>query len=133
MTTRHFGRVLLVAAAAMMAAVPALAASMEPRFGNTMLGTRPDGTVLKLYYNKDHSFSGEITPAGSPTSFEAKGTWRLDGNKLCVKSEVAGGGETHESCAVLKGDKVGDKWQVEVQGADGKPVMQSVEIVKGRQ
>ncbi|HMM13754.1 MAG TPA: hypothetical protein PKA57_03940 [Parvibaculum sp.] len=122
--------VLTVAAAAL--AMPAFAASMEPRFDNTMVGTRPDGTVLKLYYNRDHTFSGEITPAGSPTSFEAKGTWRLDGDKLCVTPETPGGEPGPEACAVLKGDKVGDKWKTTVQGTDGKPVVQTVEIVKGR-
>lgn len=114
-------------------ALPALAASMEPRFGNTMLGTRPDGTVMKLYYNKDHSFSGEITPAGSPVAFEAKGTWRLDGDKLCVLSDTGPGqAKAPESCATLKGDHVGDKWETTVQGVDGKPVVQKVEIIKGR-
>lgn len=123
----------LLALAAAGVALPALAANMEARFGNTMLGIRPDGTILKLYYNKDHSFSGLITPAGSPTSFEAKGTWKLKGDKLCVTPEGGpGGAKGKESCALLKGDKVGDKWQTTVQGTDGKPVVQSVEIVKGR-
>jgi hypothetical protein len=124
---RAVSAAVLVATAAAVA-LPAFAASMEPRFGNTMLGIRPDGTILKLYYNKDHTFSGVITPAGSPTSFEAKGTWALKGEKLCVTPEGAG----KESCALLKGDKVGDKWETTVQGTDGKPVVQSVEIVKGR-
>lgn len=114
------------------AATPVLAASMEPRFGNTMQATRPDGTVLKLYYNRDHTFSGEIVQPGAPAPFEAKGTWRLDGDRLCVMAEGPAGKPGRESCAVLKGDKVGDKWQSTVQGTDGKPVTQSVEIVKGR-
>ena len=129
----RIGRLGFMAAAACMAALPAFAASMEPRFGNTMLGTRPDGTVMKLYYNPDHTFSGEITPGGSPVSFEAKGTWKLDGDKLCVLSDLGpGGGKAPESCAMLKGDHVGDKWETTVQGVDGKPVVQKVEIVKGR-
>jgi hypothetical protein len=123
----------VLVAAAVGGALPAFAANMEARFGNTMLGMRPDGTILKLYYNADHSFSGEITPAGSPTSFEAKGTWKLKGDKLCVTPEGGpGGAKGKESCALLKGDKVGDKWETTVQGTDGKPVVQSVEIVKGR-
>ncbi|HEY4343078.1 MAG TPA: hypothetical protein VGN05_01920 [Parvibaculum sp.] len=137
MTKTTFARAVSAAvlgAGLTMAALPAFAAHIEARFGNTMLGIRPDGTILKLYYNKDHTFSGLITPAGSPTSFEAKGTWKLKGEKLCVTPEGAGadGKPAKESCAVLKGDKVGDKWQTTVQGTDGKPVVQSVEIVKGR-
>ena len=108
-------------------ALPALAASMEARFGNTMLGIRPDGTVLKLYYNADHTFSGEIIPAGSAVTYEAKGTWSLKGEQLCVVPENG-----PESCAVLKGDHAGDKWETTVQGADGKPVVQKIEIVQGR-
>tara|TARA_R110000868_G_scaffold150564_1_gene373885 strand:- start:2188 stop:2553 length:366 start_codon:yes stop_codon:yes gene_type:complete len=120
-------RSVLVAALSLGTALPALAASMEPRFGNTMLGIRPDGTVLKLYYNADHTFSGEIIPGGSPVTYEAKGTWTLKGEELCVVPENG-----PESCAVLKGDHVGDKWETTVQGADGKPVVQKIEIVEGR-
>lgn len=122
-----------VAALAAAFAAPAFAASMEARFGNTMLGTRPDGTTIKMYYNKDHSFTGELHPGGSQTVYEAKGTWKLVGGKLCVTP--AGGTAEHpapESCAALKGSKVGDTWQTEVPGTDGKPVVQTVEIVKGR-
>lgn len=129
----RFWRLSFIVAAASMVALPAFAASMEPRFGNTMLGTRPDGTVMKLYYNRDHTFSGEITPPHSTAVFEAKGKWWLDGKNLCVQQELPEGqGEAPKSCAELKGDKVGDKWQTTVHGADGKPEVQSVEIVKGR-
>lgn len=121
-----------VVAMALAVAAPASAASMAARFGNTMLGKRPDGTVLKLYYNKDHTFSGEITPGGSPQTFEAKGTWRLKGKDLCVTSTGPDGKPGKEVCTPLKGDKVGDKWQTTVQGLDGQPVVQDVEIVKGR-
>ena len=123
----------LIALTAITMALPALAASMEPRFGNTMVGTRPDGTVMKLYYNQDHTFSGEITPPGSPVALQAKGTWQLEGDQLCVFSDAGPGDSAPvKSCAQLKGDHVGDKWQTSVRGPDGQPVMQSVEIVKGR-
>jgi hypothetical protein len=109
------------------AASPALAASMEPRFGNTMIGTRPDGMVMKMYYNEDHTFTGEITPMGAPMAIRVSGTWKLDGDKLCVLPQ---GGS--ESCAELKGDHVGDKWETTVRDVNGEPVVQQVEIVKGR-
>lgn len=128
-----FLRLGFVAAAACVVALPAFAASMEPRFGNTMLGTRSDGTVMKLFYNADHTFSGEITPAGSSTSFEAKGTWKLEGDQLCVMSDLGpGGGTPPQSCATLRGDHVGDKWETTIKGAGGKSEVQKVEIVKGR-
>ncbi|HEX7776800.1 MAG TPA: hypothetical protein VF449_09760 [Parvibaculum sp.] len=122
-----------VSLGAVFAAAPAFAASMEARFGNTMLATRPDGTTIKMYYNKDHSFTGEMAPGGSQAVYEAKGTWRLSGDKLCVTP--AGGTAEHkapEVCAPLKGSRVGDKWQSEVPTPDGKTVVQTVEIVKGR-
>jgi hypothetical protein len=121
-----------VAALAALAS-PAFAADMSARFGNTKLATRPAGTVIKMYYNADHSFTGEMKPGGSQTIYEAKGTWRLDGGKLCVTP--AGGTAEHkapEVCAPLKGSSVGDKWQSEVPGTGGKTVVQTVEIVKGR-
>lgn len=122
-----------VAALAVAFAAPAFAASMEARFGNTMLGTRPDGTTIKMYYNKDHTFTGELKPGGSQAVYEAKGTWELKGKDLCLTPE--GGTADNpapESCAALKGSKVGDTWQSEVKDMDGKTVVQTVEIVKGR-
>lgn len=107
--------------------MPALAASMEPRFGNTMVGTRPDGLLLKMYYNADKTFTGEITPPGAPMAIRINGTWWLKGDQLCILPD---GGK--ESCAELKGDHVGDKWETTVTGIDGEPVVQTVEITKGR-
>lgn len=132
MAMKTIGRGVAVAALACAVALPAAAANMKARFGNTMLGTRPNGTVLKLYYNKDHSFSGEITVPGHEGVFVTKGTWRLNGKNLCVTPEGPQGQKGAESCTLLKGDKVGDTWKTTVQGTDGKPVEQTVTIVKGR-
>mgnify|MGYP003651402197 FL=1 len=122
-----------VFAAAMLASLPSLAGSMEPRFGNTMIASRPDGTVMKLYYNADKSFTGNIQPAGAPMTISINGTWRQDGDKLCVQPAAGpGGAMPPESCAELKGDHVGDTWETTVKGLDGEPVVQTVTIVKGR-
>ena len=64
MAMKTIGRGVAVVALACAVALPAVAANMKARFGNTMLGTRPNGTVLKLYYNKDHSFFGRDHRAG---------------------------------------------------------------------
>lgn len=117
----------------MLASLPVLAGSMEPRFGNTMVATRPDGTVMKLYYDADKRFSGAIQPAGAPMAISINGTWRQDGDRLCVQPAAGPDGALPpESCAELKGDHVGDTWETTVKGMDGEPVVQTVKIVKGR-
>lgn len=117
-------------------ALPALAGNVEARFGNTMLATRPSGTTMKLWYNKDHSFTGELQPAGAPMAFQMSGQWRVNGDKICVLPDNPPGTTSDkkpaESCAPLKGDKAGDKWETTVKDIDGKSVVQTVEIVKGR-
>ncbi|MES1991380.1 MAG: hypothetical protein V4441_10575 [Pseudomonadota bacterium] len=129
-------RMIVTAALLTGMSLPAFAANIEVRFGNTMLATRPSGTTMKLWYNKDHTFTGELQAAGAPMAMQTSGTWRVDGNKVCVTPDNPPGSESApkrpESCAPLKGDKVGDKWQTTVKDIDGKPVMQTVEIVKGR-
>jgi hypothetical protein len=114
-------------------ALPALAATMDARYGNTVVGTRDDGTKIKLYFNADKTFTGEASPGSMPFSFDIAGTWRMDGQKLCVlQTEGRGPNKGIEKCEALEGDKVGDAWQVEVTDKDNKPVAQSMTIVEGR-
>lgn len=91
---------------------------------------------MKLWYNEDHTFTGELQAAGAPMTMQTSGTWRVDGDKICVVPDSPPGSDTakpnKESCAPLKGDKVGDTWQTNVKDIDGKQVVQTVKIVKGR-
>lgn len=113
-------------------ASPALAASMDIRFANTVHGTRPDGTELDLFFNKDNTFKGKVSPAGMPFSFKIAGSWKLDGDKLCIlQTEGKGPNKGIEKCEPLKGDKVGDTWTVDAMSKDG-PVVQTMTIVAGR-
>lgn len=122
-----------LAALAMGLALPAYAASMEARFGNTVLATRPDGTKIKLFFEPGMTFTGKASPAGMPFSFSIAGTWRLDGNKLCIlQTEGRGRNKGIEKCEPLEGDKIGDTWTVEVTDKDDKPVVQTMEITEGR-
>jgi len=126
----------LVALLATGVSFPALAGNIEARFGNTMLATRPSGTTMKLWYNADHTFTGELQAAGAPMALQTSGTWRVEGGKICVTPDNPPGSEgapkPRESCAALKGDKVGDEWETMVKDIDGKSVTQTVKIVKGR-
>ncbi|MDO8288961.1 MAG: hypothetical protein Q7T44_07060 [Parvibaculum sp.] len=136
MRIHKYVQVAAIIAAGAAVALPAFAGNIEARFGNTMLATRPSGTVMKLWYNKDHTFTGEFQPAGAPMTFQTSGTWRVDGDNICVQPDNPPGttNETKapESCALLKGDKVGDKWETTIKDIDGTSVVQTVEIIKGR-
>ena len=129
-------RMIVIAALATGIALPAFAGNIKARFGNTMLATRPSGTTMKLWYNKDHTFTGELLAAGAPMTMQTSGKWRVDGDKICVTPDNPPGSESApkrpETCAPLKGDKVGDTWKTTVKDIDGKSVTQTVKIVKGR-
>jgi hypothetical protein len=123
----------LLAGLGTMVTLPAVAATMEARYGNTVLATRPDGTKIKLYFNADKTFTGEASPGSMPFSFDIAGTWRLDGDKLCVlQTEGRGRNKGIEKCEPLAGDKIGDSWTVDVTDRDGKTIVQSMSITQGR-
>jgi hypothetical protein len=114
-------------------ASPALAANMEVRFDNTVKGTRPDGTVINMFFEADNTFTGKASPGSMPFSFKFSGTWRMDGDKLCIlQTEGRGKNKGIEKCETLEGDKVGDTWTVDTTDQDDKPVVQTMTIVEGR-
>ena len=111
----------------------ALAGSMEARIGNTVVASAPDGSTTKLYYNADNTFTVKAE-AGGKVVLESKGTWRQDGDNLCVTSEAAFGPfeADKERCIPLAGDKVGDSWQTPAKDAQGNDITITVTIVAGR-
>lgn len=122
-----------LAALAMGLALPAFAANMNARYGNTVLATRADGTKIKLYFEPDMTFTGKASPASMPFSFSIAGTWRVDGDKLCIlQTEGRGPNKGVEKCEPLEGDKIGDTWTVNVTDKDDKPVVQTMTITQGR-
>ena len=110
----------------------ALAGNMEARYGNTVVSTYPDGTVVKFFYNKDGTLSVKGTMGGKTT--EATGKWRPDGANICITLSANMGifEANKERCVPLNGDKVGDKWQVPTKDASGKDIKVDVTIVAGR-
>lgn len=111
----------------------AWAGSMEARFGNTVVAKAPDGTTTKVHYDKPDTFTATIEQPGKPAA-NAKGKWRVDGDKLCLTSDTAFGpfAANKEGCVLLRGDKVGDKWQTPAKDSAGKDIVLDVSIVAGR-
>ena len=97
---------IIFAAAALLissAALAALPGSLQYKWKIT----RPDGTSFVVTYHDDGTYT---------TTNEIKGTWKLDGNKVCVTRST---GESN--CIDAKLDaKPGDTWQS--QDATGKSV-----------
>ena len=125
----------LAAAVAILAALldgPALAGSMEGRFGNTVVSTYPDGSTMKVFYNKDGTLSAKLTQGAKVT--DTTGKWRVDGANVCLtmQATVAIFEAAKERCVVLNGDKVGDKWQITAKDASGKDITVNATIVAGR-
>lgn len=82
---------------------------MAGRYGNTVVTTSADGKEAgRSYYNADGTFSRK-TAAG-----EIKGTWKLDGDKLCLtQTEPAPPAGAPATCIPANGGKkVGDSWDV---------------------
>lgn len=109
-----------VAAAVLAFASPALADPMAAAYGNTVVITYGDGTVVKLYIDEGGSYSGE-SPAG-----QTSGTWEISGGQTCFTQTAPEAGPP--SCSATVEKNVGDSWQGTGQG--GAPV--TVTIQAGR-
>ena len=113
--------------------VPAWAGNMDARFANTVMSKAPDGTVVKVFYDKPDTFIATIDEPGKAAA-RANGKWRVNGDKVCLISDTAFGPfeANKEGCVALMGDKVGDKWQIPGKDAAGKDIKLDVTILAGR-
>lgn|SRR5690349_19320775 len=110
-----------LALGAAMLAGPALAAdAMASAYGNTVLITYGDGTVVKLFIDEGGSYTGE-SPMG-----QSAGTWEISGGQTCFTQTSPQAGEP--SCSKTVNKNVGDTWSATGQG--GAPV--TVTITAGR-
>jgi hypothetical protein len=119
--------ILMGTAAAMMLAGAAMAddSVLASRIGNTTISTGADGTVVKIYYNADHTFGGKL---GAQT---AGGTWVLNGNTVCLtytSPTPLPMGLTNPVCVPVTAHAVGDTWSVGT--GDQK---RTISLVKGIQ
>jgi hypothetical protein len=108
------------------------AGNIEARFGNTIVAKSSDGTVTKVWYNKDKTLTAKVEAPGKP-AVNSKGIWRVDADKVCITAETAFGPfeANKERCVPLNGDKVGDSWKLKSKDAAGKDIDMEVTIVSG--
>lgn len=95
---------------------------MASRYGNTTVVTTANGTVMKIWYNTDHTWTGEM--AGAPTG----GTWKVDGSTLCVTYNNPPPGAANPTCSAAMERKIGDHWMV----GEGAGQL-SITLVAGKQ
>jgi hypothetical protein len=99
----------LVAAAFSVSMAMAADDPMASRYGNTVVAKGADGKEIgRTYYNADGTYE-RSTPAG-----KSKGTWKMDGGKLCLtQTEPAPPAAQGTVCLPFPGPKkVGDSWEV---------------------
>lgn len=131
---KFFTRLIAAAFAGLVLFGAAFAGNMDARYGNTVVATNPDGSTTKFYYNADKTFTVKAEKDGKVLG-ESKGTWRQDGDKLCLTAETTFGPfeAGKERCVPLMGDKVGDSWTTPGgKDANGNDIVITVKIVAGR-
>jgi len=77
---------------------------MTPYIGNTFTVTAPDG-VTKIWYAADHTWTGQ-GPQGA-----MNGTWKTDGDQLCVTQLAPPpAANMGNGCVKLDPHTVGETW-----------------------
>jgi hypothetical protein len=122
-------RKLLLAAAVVLVAAPALAGTMDSTYGNTVLVTNAKGEVTTLLLEADGTYvaKGKDEKGADVT---VKGKWEIRDGKYCATPDaVEGQPAPKESCTeYVDGKNVGDKW--DQKGIEGEAI--TVEITQGR-
>jgi opacity protein-like surface antigen len=95
---------------------------MASRYGNTTVITMANGSVVKIWYNADHTWTGEAGGAA------IGGTWKVDGNQLCVSWNNPPPNMANPTCSMASERKIGDHWTV----GEGDAKM-SVTLAAGKQ
>jgi opacity protein-like surface antigen len=99
---------LIAASLAVLSATAAFAAddsTIATRFGNTVVAKGTFGEV-HLYFNADHSFTGKVVSM----NYGLKGSWKIDGDNLCLTYDPVPPGMINPSCAPIAAHKVGESW-----------------------
>ena len=77
---------------------------LEPAFSNTIVSTYPDGRQARLWLDPDGGYRA-LGRRGEPT----RGTWRIKGEKLCLKQSRPFA-VPFSYCTPVMGGEVGDVW-----------------------
>jgi hypothetical protein len=117
-------RILASVAFAVLSTSLAFAADdpMASRYGNTVVVTYADGSVVKLHYRQDGSLE-VINPDGS----KGTGKWAMKDGKLCITADAGPTAGKEQCSAFTAGKKVGDSWDQAM--ADGSKI--KISIVAG--
>ena len=84
--------------------VAAVERVLEPAFSNTIVSTYPDGRQARLWLDPDGGYHA-LGRRGEPT----QGTWRIKGEKLCLKQSQPFS-VPFSYCTPVMGGEVGDVW-----------------------
>lgn len=79
--------------------------TIASRFGNTVIAKGGFGEV-HLYFNADHSFTGKVMAM----NYALKGSWKIDGDNLCLTYDPPPPGITNPACAPVAAHAVGETW-----------------------
>ncbi len=82
----------------------AVAQILQPAFSNTIVSTYPDGRQARLWLDPDGRYQA-IGRHGEPN----RGTWRIKGEKLCLKQSRPFP-TPFSYCTPVMGGEVGDIW-----------------------
>lgn len=119
---RTFIIAIMSAIALTTAAIAGEAEVMASRYGNTTKVTMADGTVVKIWYNADHTWTGDNN--GNAIN----GTWKVADGKLCVTFANPPPNVTNPTCSEAKARTVGETWTA----GEGDQKM-TVTLVQGKQ
>jgi hypothetical protein len=78
--------------------------AMSARFGNTTIIKDAAGNESHIYYAADSTFTGRQGAANF------MGTWKIDGNTVCLTTKSPIPNMPNPACAPLEAHKVGDTW-----------------------
>jgi hypothetical protein len=109
-------RLVLSTSAALALAFSALAAEdlMANYYGNTVIGKSAMGES-HTHYKADHTFNADLS--SSQGSMQTDGTWSLnEKGEICRTYTTPVPGFPNPSCIAWTAHKVGDTWQVTING-----------------
>jgi hypothetical protein len=110
---------IMAASAAVLAAGPAAADTIDELFGNTLVVSYPGGNQERFYFDADGGFRMLVHD-----DVEISANWTREGDNICITMEDA-----ESQCSAFPADKVvGDSW--EKFDEDGETIR--YEIVAGR-